>query len=224
MCEKNVQQIVDEVKMINLQFLLDKKVDVNIKWNNFKNKVNDVIDRISPLKEFIVKDTDHDPWYDKELFEAEKLRDYLHYVYNSSFLESALLNFKHARDDFQKLRRVKQKEFFESKNMKDFKNSKQYWQFNSRSIKIKSDKNDIDVPTSFKDGSNTIDDPVEEGNMFNFFFTNLSSESTISYVDSSAFVADVFRALKNQNKIVSSTFSFVPTRPVRIKIKKIKFD
>jgi hypothetical protein len=122
-----VQQIVDEIKKLDFDFIFDDHMDTENKWGQFKQIVNSVIDKIAPLKEFKVKDIDHDPWYDKELFEAEKLRDYLNHIYNDTYLESDLLKFKSARDDFQKLRRQKQKDYYESKKMGDFKNNKFFW-------------------------------------------------------------------------------------------------
>jgi hypothetical protein len=167
-------------------------MDTENKWGQFKQIVNLVIEKIAPLKGFKVKDIDHDPWYDKEIFEAEKLRDYLHHIYSDTYLESDLLKFKSAHDDFQKLRRQKQKDYYESKKIGDFKNNKLFWHCYSKSIKIKSEKTGNDISTSFVDDGRVIDDPAVFGNMFNSFFTNLSSTSNATYEDSEAFIADVF--------------------------------
>jgi hypothetical protein len=51
-----VQQIVDEIKKLNFDFIFDDHIDTENKWGQFKQIVNSVIDKIAPLKEFKVKD------------------------------------------------------------------------------------------------------------------------------------------------------------------------
>ena len=80
--------------------------------------------------------------------------------------------------------------------MGDFKNNKPFWHCYSKSLKIKSDKTDIDIPTYFVDDGKVIDDPTEVGNMFYPSFTNLSSTSNAIYEDSKTFIAGVLRVLK----------------------------
>ncbi len=138
-------------------------------------------------------------------------------MYNSTYLESDLVKFKSARDDFKKLRRQKQKDYYDGKKMGDFKNNKLFWHCFSKSIKIKSDKTDIDVPTSFVEDGRVIDDPAEVANMFNSFFTNLSSTSNACYEDSKTFI-------KVEEKLSTSKFSFVPTTSTIVEKLILKLD
>jgi len=58
--------------------------------------------------------------------------------------------------------------YFKSKSMKDFKNSKKFWQFYSASIKIKSDKsNDRIITDSLFCDKIEHKNPEEFGSVFN---------------------------------------------------------
>ena len=118
------------------------------------------------------------------------------------------------------------KEYFASKNSKDFKNSKKYWQFYSASIKIKSDKsanNNLPLQELNCDSS-TSTNPDEFCNIFNLFFTNFSSTSLSTKEESYQFINSTFSVLKRENKIATSTFPFVPTTAKIIELLLAKLE
>ena len=73
-------------------------------------------------------------------------------------------------------------DYFESKQIKDFKNKKLYYEFYSASVKIKSCKTEEFMPNTFIYESNEFSDSEEIGNLFNTFFTNISSFMQFSRV------------------------------------------
>ena len=96
------------------------------------------------------------------------------------------------------MKREKQKEFFISKNIYDFKNNKLFWDYYSPFIKIKSDKTEDFFPTVFFHDEREFDDPEEIGQIFNTFFTNLSSTSLSSEKDSDEYIDRIFTTLKRE--------------------------
>jgi hypothetical protein len=103
--------------------------------------------------------------------------------------------------------------YFESKQIKDFKNSKLYYEFYSASVKIKSCKTEEFMPNTFIYESNEFSDSDEIGNLFNTFFTNISSTSLASDIDSDNFIDKTFSQLKKDKFITLQTenFKFVHT-------------
>jgi hypothetical protein len=92
-------------------------------------------------------------------------------------------------------------DYFASKGIKDFKSNKLYSEDYSFSIKIKSCVDDDLLPSVFVD-SETNDkygDPEKIGNVFNTFFTSLSSTSLASEAESGNYIDDTFSYLKGQN-------------------------
>ena len=140
--------------------------------------------------------------------------------------EKNLLLYKQHRAEYQTLNRIKMKEYFATKNSKDFKNSKKFWQFYSASIKIKSDKSaNNNLPLQeLKCESSTSTNPDEFGNIFNLFFTNLSSTSLSTKEESDQFINSTFSVLKRENKITTSTFSFVPTTAKIVELLLAKLE
>ena len=93
------------------------------------------------------------------------------------------------------------KEYFESKGINDFKNNKKYWEFYSTSIKIKSCKSEEFLPSVFIYESQEYSDSEEIGNIFNTFFTSLSSTSLADTNESKNFIDKTFNILKKENFI-----------------------
>ena len=105
------------------------------------------------------------------------------------------------------------KDYFATKTQKDFKNSKKFYQFYSSTIKLRSDKSactglpDIMINNGVEfNGSETI------GNMFNTFFTTISSTSKASIDECKDFTSRLFSKLKRDNvvKIMDNCFEFTP--------------
>ena len=96
-------------------------------------------------------------------------------------------------------------DFFESKQIKDFKNSKLYYEFYSASVKIKSCKTEEFMPNTFIYESYEFSDSEEIGNLFNTFFTNITSTSLASDIDSDNFFDKTFSQLKKDKFITLQT-------------------
>ena len=124
--EENLGKIAQKIELLDLAFI-DEPIDVNTKWLQFKEKINQVVAPIKPIK---LKAKEQFPWEDKQLTEKRKIRDY-YFSQSRNSVENEM---------YQSMNRSKMKDYFASKTSKDFKNTKKYWQFYSASIKIKSDK------------------------------------------------------------------------------------
>ena len=103
--------------------------------------------------------------------------------------------------DFQSLRRAKMKQFFASKEMKDFKNNKLFFEFYSSTVNVKSCKPENTLPSTWTLDSREISDQAEIGNIFNSFFSTLSSTSPKNKDESSTFIKSTFNQLVKENKL-----------------------
>jgi hypothetical protein len=108
------------------------------------------------------------------------------------------------------MNRQKMIKFFAAKGVKDFKNSKQFWKFYSASIRLKSDCFNSVLPTALNNGPDCVNEPEAIGNLFNLFFTTISSNSLSKDDESKNYVFKQFANLKNNNVIRPGNFSFKP--------------
>jgi hypothetical protein len=213
--EKNLFLITD---LINAQDFSFDKNDQNVDqiWNNHKLKLLDCINLVAPIRKFKERPQEIAPWVDEELLENLRARDYFYSKYqnaNSSLDPEYHLKYKQYKTKCQSLEREKMKDYFRSKKITDFKSNKLYWEFQSTFIKIKSSKTDDFTPNTFLHEELEYEDPVEIGNLFNTFFTNLSSTSLSSEKDCDEYIDKTFARLKSENKIRLKTerFKFVHT-------------
>ena len=102
-------------------------------------------------------------------------------------------------------------EYFKSQTIKDFKNSKRFWQFYSAHVQVKSDKTAHTLPSSMHNGNKTASTPSEIANLFNKFFTSLSSESNASFEESCRFATDNVQKMLDKMNIFNKKFYFHPT-------------
>ena len=120
------------------------------------------------------------------------------------------------------------KEYFQTRSIKDFKNSKLFWQFYSNSIKIKSDKsnNQLSIPGELYDDDKLLSlDQAAFGNVFNHFFSSLSSNSNgTSLSESDRYIDNTFNKLRTESLLPNSTFSFRPTSSVIVSNLLNKLD
>ena len=111
--------------------------------------------------------------------------------------------------------------YFESKSIKDFKNSKLFWQFYSASINIKSSKQIDQNSITIEYENQLISEPHLVGDIFNNFFTSLTSNSLATSEECNQFVSENFNTLKKENILQTKVFSFVQvTEPVVNKLLK----
>jgi len=132
---------------------------------------------IAPLTEKTIHDRDQHPWFDDELSELKYHRDSAYKNFCRSNADIDHILYAELRRNYQNLLNSKMISYFKDKNAQDFKNSKKFWEFYSTHIKIKSDKSNCSYPSSIRNGTQTANSPTDIGNMFNFFFSSLSSQT-----------------------------------------------
>ena len=101
--------------------------------------------------------------------------------------------YKQHKAEYQRLYRIKLTQYVESKTMGDFKSIKDYWNFHSSYVCLKSDKSSSSLPTNITIDGEEIDDPEKIANAFNGFFTNLSSTSTATREESIGYINNTFK-------------------------------
>ena len=157
------------------------------------------------------------PWVDDEILGKRKARDHFYFKFHNSNTPFSCSDdykkYQLLRTECQSLERKKMKDYFSSKKISDFKNNKLYWEFYSSSIKVKTCKTDNITSNYFLHEEREYTDPEEIGNVFNSFFTNLSSTSLSSESDCDSYIDKTFSRLKRENKIKlkSGSFKFVRT-------------
>ena len=170
-----------------------------------------VVDSICPLKSVSKKVNEQvHPWIDRELQESKHNRDLLYKLASLSSSKTDWSNYKESRRCFQSLNRKKMIHYFESKQIKNFKNSKKFWQFYKSSIKLKSDVSTSDMPTTMTNGDQSVSTFEDIASMFNSFFTSISSVSLTSKDECHCFINDHFKQLKRDSIISPGSFSFTP--------------
>ena len=79
-------------------------------------------------------------------------------------------------------------EYFKAKSFKDFKNAKKFSELYLSKIRIMSDKSKVNIINNVRVNGKTIDDKKEMFNLFNSFFTSISSSSFTLGDNSSNFI------------------------------------
>jgi hypothetical protein len=105
-------------------------------------------------------------------------------------------------------------EYFKNKTAKDFKNSKKFWEFYSSHVKVKSDKSFSSYPSSIVNGNLTANNPADISNMFNCFFSTLSSESTAHIDECIEFSSNHLSNLISSKQINPTSFKFSKTSEI----------
>lgn len=101
-------------------------------------------------------------------------------------------------------------EYFKNKSMSDFKSNKKFWELYSSKIKIKSNKNLEQSTFQIKKNEQVITDKTEISEIFNAYFTSLSSESNNSLSECENFVDEQLKRAcdDKQIKIQEGAFKF----------------
>ena len=171
---KNMIEIAEKFAEIDFPIINDDP-NVEMIWANLKQSFTTILDEIAPKKSFKVKVKDKFPWQDNELHEKKRQRDHAYFKFTrSNNLQEDHDFYKGIRSDYQTLNRNKMIEYFVSKNISDFKNSRQFWEFYTALIRIKSCKSEEIVPSYFV--LDSIEYPENE-DIEKIFFTSLSSTS-----------------------------------------------
>ena len=204
--EKNLKLIGSKLQKLDLSNM-DQLNNCDDKWKFLKKSFMTVIDRVSPLKKVTIKEEIKCPWFDPELTKAKSTRNSSYASFVESGTDQSWNLYKDARKNFQYLNRVKMKKYFEDKGIKDFKNSKKFWQFYKSSVKLRSDKSS-DCPNLIVHDNNHVSEPVEIASIFNNFFTSIDSVSLSNKDDSVKFIETHFNSLIKNNILTTSKSGF----------------
>lgn len=107
-----------------------------------------------------------------------------------------VINYKQARKYFNSLNRKKMIDFFSSKGVSDFKNSKKFWLFYKSSVKLRSDISVDECPDLIIYDGVSETDPKKMSTLFNEFFTSLKSESPATELECNEYIENLFKDLK----------------------------
>jgi len=176
---KNINLITEKIYETNFN-QINFKDNVDEKWLTLKEQLIEIIDKIAPVKKIHQNKQTKFPWVDLELLELKKTRDKLHKRFMKTENKYDFEKFDEAKQNYNQMNRFKMIDYFKSHTMNDIKNTKKFWQFYATTIKLKSSdkKNNILKSSYVTDGISFAQDKQSVADLFNLFFTSLSSEST----------------------------------------------
>ena len=194
---KVIKNITERINQVNFSLIkLEESVDKN--WLALRNIILKIINQIAPEKKIYLNKQIDFPWIDVELIESKKNRDkaYKRFIKTNSIDDFNL--YKLNKSIFNNSSKNKMIEYFKNKTSNDIKNSKLYWEFYSSYVKLRSNKDNKQLPSTMTHGDIVATNSDEISNLFNIFFTTLSSESTATLNDCESFNDSIF---SKQNSI-----------------------
>ncbi|CAF0861672.1 unnamed protein product, partial [Brachionus calyciflorus] len=184
---ENMEKINNLIDVIDLKQLKNNS-NIESKWTFFKNEILKIINDVAPLRKITVKNGHQFPWYDDDLLKLRHLKDSAYKRYIRSNLSSDKISFDHYNQLFKSTNDKKLIEYFKDKSLNDFRNSKKFWQFYPSKINVISDKSSTNPINHVKFNGKISNDKIELCNIFNRFFTTISSTSKSSLEDSLDFI------------------------------------
>ncbi len=119
--------------------------------------------------------------------------------------------FTERRNIYQKVLRTKKIDYFSTKAINDFKNSKKILDFYQSSIKVKSNKSGQKAPDSLLINNKTISDKKEITDSFNKHFPSFESEKNVSDTECKKYILKTFtNVMKRRKQSITSEFNFNP--------------
>lgn len=209
---ENMQKINFLIDTINLQ-QMHTFDNINEKWNYVKNEITKIIDEVAPIRKIILKNPNQFPWYDDDLIRLKHQKDLSYKEYKRTNSNADKEIFDNFNKLFKNYNEEKLIDFFKDKSMNDFKNSKKFWQYYSSKISVKSDKTNSNPISHVKFNGKTSEDNIDLCNMFNVFFTSITSNSECSTSEASNFVEE---QLNNFPKSIETDFKFCFTTSAEI--------
>jgi hypothetical protein len=204
---ENLNKISYEYNQINFD-IFHSCSSVNDKWDILEEDLLNILNKIAPEKKIMIKSLDSFPWIDDDLRYIQFLRDSNYKKWKITNTTDDYLIYKDLRLIYDKKYNSNMLEYFKTTCPKDFKNSKKFWQFYSTHMPIKSDKSGKQNFNIIKHGSIVAEDPMSIGNLFNSFFTSLSSSSTANLDDCLDFNKKHFDEIKDKLNVPQSSFKF----------------
>ncbi|CAF0828555.1 unnamed protein product [Brachionus calyciflorus] len=126
---------------------------------------------------------------------------------DSAYKQYIRTNSTHDKEIFENFNRLfknyneeKLIDFFKDKSMNYFKNSKKFWQYYSSKISVKSDKTNSNPINHVRFNGKTSEDNIDLCNIFNVFFTSITSNSECSTIEASNFVEEQLKYNKSMEK------------------------
>ena len=135
--EANSALIIKRLKELDFKEAFSH-ADSYRQWGVIKRKILTVIDEIAPVKRIKKKSRNSLLSLDKELLLVKRRRDFLNTVDVSTKLPSDWSNYKEYRQKFESLYRKKLCKHFDDKTIGNFQTNKQYWDYYSPFILLKS--------------------------------------------------------------------------------------
>jgi hypothetical protein len=204
---KNLLKISQEYDLIDFNRLFNSQ-SVNDKWIILEEELLILLNKIVPEKKIIIKSLDSFPWIDDDLRYAQFLRDTNYKKWKISNKTDDYLIYKDLRDIYDKTYNSNMIKYFKTTSPKDFKNSKKFWKFHSVYMPLKNDKSGNQNIKIIKHGEITADDPINIGNLFNNFFTSLSSTSNVDLDNCIDFSKNHFDNIKDKLNVQPNSFKF----------------
>ena len=206
---------------------LNEKADCSVQWESLKTHISSIMDEFAPLKRVEIRNSKikkRFPWIDAELMKLKTIRD-VAYRDRETVVNGRNL-YKNARQDYQKLNRIKIKEFFSTRLITAFDSSKSFWKFYKNEFKTKNSKDDTNCVESLVVNSSHIQQPQQIANVFNSFFTTIESNSTTEKSESIRLINKNFQVLKQNGTIKTGNFTFknITNEDVVLALKSIDTD
>ena len=105
----------------------EKYHNINKAYNNFFQKMIEVVNNIAPLKTARIKNKSNE-WFDSEIAEKLSIRDQLFKKSKSSRLNIDWEIYKEARNEVQRTIKLKKKQYLEEKLSENIAKPKELWQ------------------------------------------------------------------------------------------------
>ena len=142
-------------------------------YDDFINKLTDVIDNIAPIKKVRVKGNTHE-WFDDEIHEAIKIRDKHFSTFKKSRLNNDNLLYKKARNYVQCLIKKKKNQFVKGKLDENIGKPKELWK-TLKSLGLSETKKS-GAKICLKKDNKFSSDSKTNSETFMDFFSNLASD------------------------------------------------
>ncbi|CAF0952944.1 unnamed protein product, partial [Brachionus calyciflorus] len=161
---------------------------LNESENDIIKDFHDGIDEIAPIRKITLKNPNQFPWYDDDLLTLKHQKDsaYKKYHCSRSVIDKEIYDYFNI--SLKKLNEDKLIAYFKDKSMNDFKNSKKFWEYYSSKIKVKSEKSNSNPISHVKYNGKSSEGKTDLCNIFNVFFTLISSSSKCSSNEASDFI------------------------------------
>ena len=187
---KNIEKIntlIDEIDLKKIRII----ENINDKWLFVKNEITKIIDNVAPTRKISIKNFNQFPWYDDDLLRLKHQKNSAYKRFNRTNSSQDKEIYEYFNNSFKSYNDEKLIEYFKDKSMSDFKNSKKFWQFYSTKINIKSDNSNLNPIGHVKlNNGKTSENKTELCNIFNGFFTSISTSSDCSITESTQFIDD----------------------------------